>query len=258
MTWFKVDDTFFSHPKVQRCGLLAVGLWSVCGSYSACFRTDGFVSKRFVSGLSHGTRAAAELVAAGLWEPAERNGEKGWIFHDWHDYQPSAEEVEAKRELARERQRRHRQGDDVTRDKRVTEPPTDPDVTRESRTPDPTRPDPSPQTSVLSVDRSVSNSSSELATARARVAESDLKKNHERQKRRRYRPSQNAPVPVADTLSAMARTAAPNGKAAIPTIKPKAAAEEPRCKTCYVGESRHHRIEDHPFVVASGRLVATT
>jgi hypothetical protein len=259
MVWFKVDDTFHSHPKVQRCGLLAVGLWSVCGSYSACFRTDGFVPKRFVSGLSHGTRAAAQLVAAGLWDPAERNGELGWIFHDWHDYQPSAEEVEAKRQQARERQRRHRQGDDVTRDKRVTEPPPDPDVTRESRHPDPTRPDPSPQTSVGLVDRSESSSTSELATARAREAESELKKNHERQKRRRYRPSASAPIPVGDTVASMARTAVPNGSVG-PKPQAKSAKEEPRCGTCYVYESGHHRVTDHPFVRSDNqtRLVATT
>jgi hypothetical protein len=219
------------------------------------------VPKRFVSGLKHGTRAAAELVAAGLWEPAERNGEPGWIFHDWHDYQPSAEEVEAKREQARERQRRHRELDQegrfVTRDKRVTEPSPEADVTRESRTPDPTRPDPSLQTPVLFVETSSKPLQTDLRP-RAREEADGKDPEREEQKRRRYRPSRNAPVPVGDMVGHMARTAS-NGSAPMPTIKPKAAAEEPRCKTCYVGESRHYRVEDHPFISGSSvRLVATT
>jgi hypothetical protein len=86
---------------------------------------------------------------------AERNGEKGWLFHDWDHYQLSSEEIEAKREAARKRQRRRRQrlaeeaqkdsasgspDDDVTRDKRRDRGGNGSDVTRESRPPTPAQP----------------------------------------------------------------------------------------------------------------------
>jgi hypothetical protein len=72
------------------------------------YKTDGFVPEWFVSGFRNWKALAAELVSVGMWENAIRGGESGWQFHDWTDYQPSSEEIEAEREAARERQRAYR------------------------------------------------------------------------------------------------------------------------------------------------------
>ena len=89
-----MDDTLHSHPKTRRAGLAAMGLWTVCGSYCMAYKTNGFVPEWFVAGFQSGRKLAADLVRAGKWEDAVKDNEKGWQFHDWLDYQQSAEEIE--------------------------------------------------------------------------------------------------------------------------------------------------------------------
>lgn len=103
MPWFKVDDNFHSHPKARRAGLEAIGLWSLAGSHAMDYFTEGFVPQWFVSSWPNGKRIAERLVAAGLWEVGEKDGEQGWLFHDWHERQPSKEQYEAKKEATQKR-----------------------------------------------------------------------------------------------------------------------------------------------------------
>ena len=110
MAWFKVDDTLHGHPKVRRAGAAAAGVWVTAGAFAMAYKTDGFVPRYFVDGWGKtGTTAARQLVTVGLWEPAEKDGETGWQFHDWDDYQPSSAEIERDRDAARERQRKARE-----------------------------------------------------------------------------------------------------------------------------------------------------
>lgn len=110
MSWFKVDDTLHSHPKVRRAGAAAVGIWATAGSYCMAYKTDGFVPEFFLNGWGKaGMTAAAKLVEVGLWDQGEKDGEKGYWFHDWGDYQPLSDEIEKDREAARERQRKLRE-----------------------------------------------------------------------------------------------------------------------------------------------------
>ena len=103
MPWFRLDDSFHSHPKVIAAGNEAVGLYVRCGTYVAQHLTDGFVGKPVV--LLYGSDSlAARLVDAGLWHRARG----GWNIHDYLDYNPSREAVEKERKAAAERQRRRR------------------------------------------------------------------------------------------------------------------------------------------------------
>jgi hypothetical protein len=130
MPWFKVDDSIHSHPKRRRAGLAAIGLWVVSGSYSASYLTDGFVSQSFVRQQGpNATRLASRLVAAGLWYVDQRNGETGWSFHDWEQYQPTKAQVERDREQAKTRMQLRR-----------SSPEHPPNFERSSATP--SRPDP--------------------------------------------------------------------------------------------------------------------
>ena len=100
MTWFKVDDGFHDHKKVRRLGkdrTAAVGVWTLCGSWSADTGADGFVPTEIVQRHDPREKLAARLVDVGLWHRDEVDGEPGYRFHDWHDYQPTADEVEEKR-----------------------------------------------------------------------------------------------------------------------------------------------------------------
>lgn len=108
MPWFKVDDTLHSHPKPRRAGLAAMGLWGMAGSYSMAYKLNGFVPAYFVTSWPGGRKLADVLVKNDQWDIGERDGEPGWFFHDWLDYQMSSDEIEADRERARDRQREYR------------------------------------------------------------------------------------------------------------------------------------------------------
>ena len=103
MPWFKVDDGLHAHPKSRAAGPAALGLWVITGSYSMAYKLDGFAPEWFVETWPRGKKLAEQLVKSGLWEAAEMNGTPGWRFHDWLDYQPSAEDIEADRAASRER-----------------------------------------------------------------------------------------------------------------------------------------------------------
>lgn len=105
--WFKVDDQFHDHGKVRRVDydVAAIGLWTLAGSWCGSNRTDGFVPASVLRRWSSSWRKhAATLVRAELWEPAEIDGETGWLFHDWEDCNPS--KAETTTDLGRLRWRR--------------------------------------------------------------------------------------------------------------------------------------------------------
>lgn len=104
MTWFRVDDEWFCHPKVMGLGLAARGLWVTAGSWCANRLTDGFVPTSALSRFGATKRHASELVAAGLWTEVEN----GYQFWDWLHFQPSKEKVLADREATSRRVSKHR------------------------------------------------------------------------------------------------------------------------------------------------------
>lgn len=93
--WFKVDDSFFSNPKTAMLSDGATALWLRSGSWSAQQLTDGFIPSRMVPMFRGSDDSVRELCDVGLWE---RDDERdGYRFHDWSDYQPDGEEVDALR-----------------------------------------------------------------------------------------------------------------------------------------------------------------
>lgn len=93
--WFKVDDSFYSNPKTAMLSDGATALWLRSGSWSAQQLTGGFVPARMVPMFRGSDDSVRELCDVGLWE---RDDERdGYRFHDWSDYQPDGEEVDALR-----------------------------------------------------------------------------------------------------------------------------------------------------------------
>jgi hypothetical protein len=91
MTWFKIDDSFYDHPKVFDAPDCAVALWTRAGTWSARNLTDGFVPAGMPARLCDDPETAVkELVRRGLW--LRISG--GFRFHDWADFQPSRDAVE--------------------------------------------------------------------------------------------------------------------------------------------------------------------
>lgn len=80
MTWFKVDDGFYDHPKLTGVPMASRGLWVTAGSYCARHLTDGVISWRQIRSLG-GTRAQVRgLVDAGLWRAI---GDATYQFTSW-------------------------------------------------------------------------------------------------------------------------------------------------------------------------------
>lgn len=100
MTWFKVDDSFHSHPKTLATEPAALGLWVVAGSWCGANLNDGFVPDYALPRLlPDSEKLAKKLVAAGFWKRTKG----GYQFHDWDHCNPSAEDVKAERAAARDR-----------------------------------------------------------------------------------------------------------------------------------------------------------
>ncbi len=104
MAWVKLDDQFFSHPKVQRAGRDARDLYLAGLTYCARGRTDGAIPQEALrllaamADIDGWQTAAAKLVEVGLWEPTQG----GYMVHDYLDYNPTRERIEEVRKARAE------------------------------------------------------------------------------------------------------------------------------------------------------------
>jgi hypothetical protein len=105
MTWFKVDDKLHAHRKARKAGKAALGIW-VAGSWCMDNDSDGFVPADILRAWGGTGTDAKRLVDAGLWVTDEHEGESGWRFHDWSQFQPSAAVMAAWRAAESEAGRR--------------------------------------------------------------------------------------------------------------------------------------------------------
>ena len=105
MAWFKVDDGFYTSLKFLSIprGLQAeaAGVWLLSGTWSADKMTDGFVPYAVLDLWEFDPTVIKELVECGLWDHDEDR--VGIWFHDWSDYQPMREQLEAKSAARHER-----------------------------------------------------------------------------------------------------------------------------------------------------------
>lgn len=105
MSWVRIDDRAWCHPKLVALSAPAVRLWVWALCWSAQHETDGLIKLAALSILGGTKRVAAELVSAGLWDIRD----DGWMVHDFLDWNPSAEERREKREQSVARLKRHRE-----------------------------------------------------------------------------------------------------------------------------------------------------
>lgn len=108
MTWVRLDDTFADDPRVERAGPLALALYVAALCYSNRHLTDGVVSKariRRLQALDDPDCVIAALVENELWLDRDTDIE----IVDFHAWQPTSEDVIAKREQAKIRQQRWRE-----------------------------------------------------------------------------------------------------------------------------------------------------
>jgi hypothetical protein len=99
--WMKVDDQLHAHRKMRavtrthpskRRDIAPMGLWVAAGSWSAQNATDGWVPEDELDRWDEDWKTlVARLIKAGWWWPVERDGEAGYGFNDWLDYNPESE-----------------------------------------------------------------------------------------------------------------------------------------------------------------------
>jgi len=110
VTWFRVDDGFYDHPKVLDAGVAAIGLWTLAGAYCARHLTDGVITDRQIRAIGGTRKQAAKLVEVGLWSCDESRADaspsaRRYFFNDWREYQPSRADVTTRRQDDAERKR---------------------------------------------------------------------------------------------------------------------------------------------------------
>lgn len=114
MPWAKIDDRFYTNPKVVRAGRDARELYLVGLTYCAGELTNGAVPREVlpqlavtvaVTVLPHAETCAARLVEVGLWEETAA----GWQVHDYLKFNPTAEQVKREREATAKRVQEWRQ-----------------------------------------------------------------------------------------------------------------------------------------------------
>ncbi|GAA1337217.1 hypothetical protein [Arthrobacter roseus] len=138
MPWFKVDDQFAFNAKVMAAGNEAVGLWVRAGSWSAAQLTDGFIPDHMANAMANGMAKECgvdALVNAGLWNRIDG----GYRFHDWDEFQPSAEDEKKKRKA---RSDAGKAGARARWDGKPHGKPHADAMAKECEVDDPTRPDP--------------------------------------------------------------------------------------------------------------------
>jgi hypothetical protein len=104
VTWNKVADDFYAHPKVAGLDLRAVGLWTKALSWCGRYLTDGRVPLDMIDPLAGMPRGRAmalarKLVAAKLWEPVGDGS--GYQFHDYLEHNLSKHEHDTFRDTRR-------------------------------------------------------------------------------------------------------------------------------------------------------------
>jgi hypothetical protein len=98
MTWAKLDDGFYRHPKSRAAGKDGRALFVASLCWAASHLTDGFIATHDLGLIAAEAEVkprptANRLVQVGMWEPVDG----GWQIHDYLDFNPTAEAALDKR-----------------------------------------------------------------------------------------------------------------------------------------------------------------
>ena len=104
MTWTKLDDSFWSHPKVTGAGNEAAGAYVRMLSYCGKHLTDGRVPDEIARFIAR-PKVIEQLQEFSF---VVKNG-KGYLIPDYLEFNPSREQVLEERRKAAERQAKSRE-----------------------------------------------------------------------------------------------------------------------------------------------------
>jgi hypothetical protein len=98
MSWVKLDDTFWMHPKIVMAGEAATGVYARLLSYCGCYLTNGLVPAPMVDAITKNRKALDALEANGLIERTETGAV---LICSYLEYNRSKADIEADRATRR-------------------------------------------------------------------------------------------------------------------------------------------------------------
>jgi hypothetical protein len=130
--WAKLDDQYPRHRKTLAAGVegFVLDVSAICWSNNQ--GTDGFIPEYALAALyplKAPEKVAARLVEVGRWDRDDVRG--GWTIHDFHDYNPTAEQAAA---TSRARADAGRKGGQRSGEARAKQPLKQPASKRSSKT----------------------------------------------------------------------------------------------------------------------------
>lgn len=103
MSWAKLDDGFWMHPKIVRAGNEGAGIFCRCLSYCGAYLTDGLIPEPVAVSIAGSARSLEKVIEHGLLTRLET----GSIYiPNYSQYNPLRDQVETQREQRREAGRR--------------------------------------------------------------------------------------------------------------------------------------------------------
>jgi hypothetical protein len=104
MTWVRVEESSPFHPKFIRAGCEAYGWWVAAMAYCNRHLSDGFIPVKDLPHVFPGLSGLAlkRIVDRLVAETSLSRTPKGYLVHDFLDYQPSRESILATRKVRAE------------------------------------------------------------------------------------------------------------------------------------------------------------
>jgi hypothetical protein len=152
LTYYQMDDGFLNHHKTKRAlraGAEALQMWLALRSYVALNESDGVIPDEDIDDLDNAPAEPRKwlevLVNCGKPLAGDKRGAglvdkhaTGWVLHNYKKYGLTKKQIQERREAAKERQRRWREGhidpelESDTEDQCVSNGVTDGEVDLES------------------------------------------------------------------------------------------------------------------------------
>jgi hypothetical protein len=133
MPWFNVDDGFSNSKPVMRIPrryrASCIGVWTLCGAWSAKELTDGFVPDAVLEEYGATPKIIDLLMDAELWErnsTGVNSDSTGVNFRNWSKWQRTKQQVLDYRAAEAERQHKWREAKKKAADQRVPDAVTEP------------------------------------------------------------------------------------------------------------------------------------
>jgi hypothetical protein len=107
LPWFRLDNNFWSNPKILGLiglpgGYRLVFIWLAAIGYSVAHGTDGYVTPEILPLFRAKPRDLERLVDGRFMWPADG----GWVINGWAEFQESSEESQERRRRAQEASRK--------------------------------------------------------------------------------------------------------------------------------------------------------